>query len=61
MNIPVPDFLLLYKDFFYLGVLLKLLAFPPTPLGFPQLVKNPPAMQQTLVQFVGWEDVQEKG
>ena len=26
--------------------------------GFPvaQLIKNPPAMQETLVRFVGWED-----
>ena len=26
-----------------------------------QLVKNPPAMQKTLVQFLGWEDPLEKG
>ena len=26
-----------------------------------QLVKNPPAMQQTPVQFPGWEDPLEKG
>ena len=26
-----------------------------------QLVKNPPAMQETPVQFLGWEDLQEKG
>ena len=26
-----------------------------------QLVKNPPAMQETLVQFLGWEDALEKG
>ena len=26
-----------------------------------QLVKNLPAMQETLVQFLGWEDPQEKG
>ena len=25
-----------------------------------QLVKNPPAMQQTLVRFLGWEDPLEK-
>ena len=31
--------------------------------GFPvaQLVRNPPAMQETLVQFLGWEDPLEKG
>ena len=26
-----------------------------------QLVKNPPAVQETLVQFLGWEDPLEKG
>ena len=26
-----------------------------------QLVKNPPAMQEILVQFLGWEDPLEKG
>ena len=26
-----------------------------------QLVKNPPAMQETLIQFLGWEDLLEKG
>ena len=26
-----------------------------------QLVKNPPTMQETLVQFLGWEDLLEKG
>ena len=26
-----------------------------------QLVKNTPAMQETLVQFLGWKDTLEKG
>ena len=26
-----------------------------------QLVKNPPAMQETLVWLLGWEDPQEEG
>ena len=26
-----------------------------------QLVKNPPAVQETLVRFMGWEDLLEKG
>ena len=26
-----------------------------------QLVKNPPTMQETPVQFLGWEDTLEKG
>ena len=25
-----------------------------------QLIKNPPAMQETLVRFLGWEDPLEK-
>ena len=33
------------------------------PWAFPvaQLVKNPPAMRETWVQFLGWEDPLEKG
>ena len=30
-------------------------------LGVAQLVKNPPAMQETWVQYLGWEDPLEKG
>jgi len=26
-----------------------------------QTVKNPPAMQETWIQFLGWEDPLEKG
>ena len=26
-----------------------------------QLIKNPPAMQETLVQFLGWEEPLEEG
>ena len=26
-----------------------------------QFIKNPPAIQETLVQFLGWEDPLEKG
>ena len=26
-----------------------------------QLIKNPPAMQEILVRFLGWEDLLEKG
>ena len=26
-----------------------------------QLIKNPPVMQETPVQFLGWEDLLEKG
>ena len=34
---------------------------PPGPSLVAQLVKNPPAMQETLVQFLDWEDPLEKG
>ena len=36
---------------------------PPHPMGFPvaQLAKNPPAMRETWVQSLGWEDPLEKG
>ena len=27
----------------------------------PQMIKNPPAMQETQVQYLGWEDPLEKG
>ena len=32
-------------------------------MGFPEssLVKNPPAMQETLIRFLGREDLLEKG
>ena len=33
-------------------------------MSFPhgsQLVKNPPAMWETLIQFLGWADLLEKG
>ena len=26
-----------------------------------QLLKNPPAMQETMVRFLGWEDLLERG
>ena len=29
--------------------------------GIAQLVKNPPAMQETLIRFLGWENPLEKG
>ena len=31
------------------------------PKTIAQLVKNPPAMQETSVGFLGWEDPLEKG
>ena len=41
----------------------KQLSFGGPRVGFPDslLVKNPPAMQETLVQFLSQEDLLEKG
>ena len=41
----------------------SLICYLVTKSGFliAQLVKNPPAMQETPVRFLGWEDLQEKG
>ena len=35
------------------------LLLPPNYIA--QLVKNPPAMEETVVQFLGWENQLEKG
>ena len=40
--------------------LLKRLSMHATSL-VAQLIKNPPAMQETWVRFLGWEDPLEKG
>ena len=40
---------------------LALLPIPFWASLIAQLVKNPPAMQETLVRFLGWEDPLEKG
>ena len=37
------------------------LLFPPSSFQIAQLVKNPSAVQETLVQFLGQEDPLEKG
>ena len=42
----------------YLGALTS---FSQPPSLVAQLVKNPPAMQETPVRFLGWEDSLEKG
>ena len=34
---------------------------PFTGVLIAQLVKNPPAMQETLVRFLGWEEPLDKG
>ena len=42
-----------------LNVLTYLLGYQSSLIA--QLVKNPPALQETLVRFLGWEDPFEKG
>ena len=42
-----------------LGVLMRFLGDLRASL-VAQLVKNPPVMQETLLQFLGWEDLLEK-
>ena len=39
----------------------KLLINPVRASLIAQLVKNPPAMQETPVRLLGWEDTLEKG
>ena len=41
-------------------IFLRIVILPGASLT-AQLVKNPPVMQETLVGFLGWEDVLEKG
>ena len=33
----------------------------PTPIFLAEMVKNPPAMQETWVRFLDWEDSLEEG
>ena len=55
--------------FFFLygikGLLAQPIGFPPLPCPLAslvaQLVKNPPAMLETWIQSLGWEDLLEKG
>ena len=44
----------------YLYKLLTIILYNGAPL-ITQLVKNPPAVHETLVRFLGWEDLLEKG
>ena len=41
--------------------MLGMIRIKDSPSLIDQLVKNPPAMQETLVRFLGWEDLLEKG
>ena len=47
--------------YFFLFILNNLYTFLLPYSLVTQLVKNPPAMQETLVGFLGWEDPLERG
>ena len=42
-------------------ILVMILVAPFIGFLVVQMVKNPPAMQETWVRSLGWEDTQEKG
>ena len=42
-------------------LVVTLILFFPWASLIAQLVKNPPAMQETPIRFLGWEDSLEKG
>ena len=47
-------------DLRYLSFVYREILCHSKPSLVAQLVKNPPGMQETLVQFLGWEDPLEK-
>ena len=65
VNSDVLKVWILYEFFFsFLSFYTLFFLLRPLPLSLvfliAQLVKNPPAMQETLVPFLGWEDPLEK-
>ena len=65
VNSDVLKVWILYEFFFsFLSFYTLFFLLHPLPLSLvfliAQLVKNPPAMQETLVPFLGWEDPLEK-
>ena len=56
--LPIQEHGITFK--FFETSLIFLMTVLRSPL-VAQLVKNPPAIQETLVQFLGWKDVREKG
>ena len=69
MSCSVAWSTILLKDMWVFNTSLVLLlnpyiytVFPDNP-GFPEssVVKNPPAVQETLLRFLGWEDLLKNG
>ena len=50
-----------HQEFLFLAYLTLKLSYLLIDSLIAQLVKNPPALQETQVQFLGWEDSLEKG
>ena len=55
------DFFFYYYLLSQITFLLLLFTFPDGASLLAQLVKNPPAVQETWVRSLGWEDPLEKG
>ena len=51
--------LLLTQSQYHVSYFLNFSLFRSSPIA--QLIKNPPAMQETPVRFLGWENPLEKG
>ena len=49
------SYVYLYRIYFCISVYIERASL------IAQLIKNPPAMQKTLVQFLGWDNSLEKG
>ena len=60
MNVKAQQLMKFRKQLFVLGIF-KYSVFMYLLTYYRRLVKNPPAMQETLVQFLGQEDSLEKG
>ena len=60
MNVKAQQLMKFRKQLFVLGIF-KYSVFMYLLTYYRSLVKNPPAMQETLVQFLGQEDSLEKG
>ena len=61
LTLSTSECQLVWRQGLYGGNQVKMRSFRVGPSLVAQLVKNPPAMQEPLVKFLGWEDLLEKG